>query len=93
VAALLPQVDLFALPSQAEGISNTLLEAMACGCAPVATGVGGNPELVMDGDNGSLVPWPTAARSPPRWRAAGGRCRCASGWRRHRWRACEPASA
>jgi glycosyltransferase involved in cell wall biosynthesis len=38
VRALLPQVDLFVLPSQAEGISNTLLEAMACGCAPVATG-------------------------------------------------------
>lgn len=56
VAALLPHVDVFALPSQAEGISNTLLEAMACGCAPVATEVGGNPELVGDGVNGLLVP-------------------------------------
>lgn len=56
VAALLPQFDIFALPSQAEGISNTLLEAMACGCAPVATDVGGNPELVEDGGNGLLVP-------------------------------------
>jgi len=56
VAALLPQFDIFALPSQAEGISNTLLEAMACGCAPVATAVGGNPELVEDGANGLLVP-------------------------------------
>lgn len=56
VAALLPHVDIFALPSQAEGISNTLLEAMACGCAPVATAVGGNPELVDDGVNGLLVP-------------------------------------
>ena len=56
VAALLPQFDVFALPSQAEGISNTLLEAMACGCAPVATAVGGNPELVQDGGNGLLVP-------------------------------------
>jgi sugar transferase (PEP-CTERM/EpsH1 system associated) len=55
VAALLPQFDIFALPSQAEGISNTLLEAMACGCAPVATDVGGNPELVDDGVNGLLV--------------------------------------
>lgn len=56
IAALLPQVDIFALPSLAEGISNTLLEAMACGCAPVATAVGGNPELVGDGINGLLVP-------------------------------------
>lgn len=56
VAQLLPQVDVFALPSRAEGISNTLLEAMACGCAPVATDVGGNPELVEEGANGLLVP-------------------------------------
>jgi sugar transferase (PEP-CTERM/EpsH1 system associated) len=56
VAALLPHFDLFALPSQAEGISNTLLEAMACGCAPVATDVGGNPELVAHEANGLLVP-------------------------------------
>lgn len=56
VAALLPQIDIFALPSQAEGISNTLLEAMACGCAPVATAVGGNPELVEEAANGLLVP-------------------------------------
>ena len=56
VAQLLPQFDIFALPSQAEGISNTLLEAMACGCAPVATDVGGNPELVEEGANGLLVP-------------------------------------
>jgi len=56
VAALLPHFDVFALPSQAEGISNTLLEAMACGCAPVATDVGGNPELVEHQTNGLLVP-------------------------------------
>jgi sugar transferase (PEP-CTERM/EpsH1 system associated) len=56
VAQLLPHFDIFALPSQAEGISNTLLEAMASGCAPVATDVGGNPELVEDGANGLLVP-------------------------------------
>lgn len=56
VATLLPQFDLFALPSRTEGISNTLLEAMACGCAPVATDVGGNPELVAHGVNGLLVP-------------------------------------
>jgi sugar transferase (PEP-CTERM/EpsH1 system associated) len=56
VAQLLPHFDIFALPSQAEGISNTLLEAMACGCAPVATDVGGNPELVAPEVNGLLVP-------------------------------------
>lgn len=56
VAALLPQFDIFALPSQAEGISNTLLEAMACRCAPVATAVGGNPELLDDDVHGLLVP-------------------------------------
>ncbi len=56
VAMLLPQVDIFALPSQAEGISNTVLEAMASGCAPVATAVGGTPELIDDGVNGLLVP-------------------------------------
>lgn len=56
VAALLPQVDIFALPSQAEGISNTLLESMACGCAPVVTDVGGNPELVEHEANGLLAP-------------------------------------
>ncbi|MDY0747240.1 TIGR03088 family PEP-CTERM/XrtA system glycosyltransferase [Paucibacter sp. R3-3] len=56
VAALLPQFDLFVLPSQAEGISNTLLEAMACGCAPVATDVGGNPELIEHEINGLLTP-------------------------------------
>lgn len=56
VAALLPHFDIFALPSQAEGISNTLLEAMACGRPPVVTAVGGNPELVDHEVNGLLVP-------------------------------------
>lgn len=56
VADLLPHFDLFALSSLAEGISNTVLEAMACGCAPVATDVGGNAELIEHGQTGLLAP-------------------------------------
>lgn len=56
VPELLRAMDVFALPSQAEGISNTILEAMACGLPVVATAVGGNAELVVDGETGRLVP-------------------------------------
>ncbi|MEM7765620.1 MAG: TIGR03088 family PEP-CTERM/XrtA system glycosyltransferase [Pseudomonadota bacterium] len=56
VPALLPCMDVFALPSLREGISNTILEAMACGVPVVATDTGGNPELVTDGKTGALVP-------------------------------------
>jgi sugar transferase (PEP-CTERM/EpsH1 system associated) len=47
--------DLFVLPSLAEGISNTILEAMATGLPVVATAVGGNTELVEEGVTGTLV--------------------------------------
>jgi len=46
--------DVFVLPSLGEGISNTILEAMASGLPIVATGVGGTPELVEEGQTGMM---------------------------------------
>ncbi len=56
VPELLQSLDLLCLPSLAEGISNTILEAMATGLPVLATDVGGNAELVDDGVTGHLVP-------------------------------------
>ncbi|MCC6194980.1 MAG: TIGR03088 family PEP-CTERM/XrtA system glycosyltransferase [Burkholderiales bacterium] len=56
VPAVLGSLDSFVLPSRAEGISNTILEAMACGVPVIATDVGGNAELVVDDVTGALVP-------------------------------------
>ncbi|HTC34695.1 MAG TPA: glycosyltransferase [Bryobacteraceae bacterium] len=53
-AECMRDIDIFVLPSRSEAFSNSLLEAMACGCCPVASRVGGNPELVRHGENGML---------------------------------------
>ncbi len=55
IAELMRGFDVFVLPSKNEGISNTILEALASGLPVVATAVGGNVELVDDGVNGRLV--------------------------------------
>ena len=55
VADELRAMDIFVLPSLAEGISNTILEAMATGLPVIATAVGGNPELVAADECGQLV--------------------------------------
>jgi sugar transferase (PEP-CTERM/EpsH1 system associated) len=56
VADVMRGLDCFVLPSLAEGVSNTILEAMATGLPVVATRVGGNSELIEPGLTGALVP-------------------------------------
>jgi glycosyltransferase involved in cell wall biosynthesis len=56
IPELLQALDVFVLSSLSEGLSLTLLEAEAVGLPIVATRVGGNPEVVRDGDTGFLVP-------------------------------------
>ncbi len=54
--SFLTDADLFVFPSRQEGFAVALLEAMASGLAVVATSVGGNPEALVDGKGGRLVP-------------------------------------
>lgn len=61
IADCLQALDIYALPSLAEGISNTLLEAMASALPCVATNVGGNGELIENESCGTLVPANDAA--------------------------------
>jgi len=56
IPQLLALSELSVLPSHEEGFSNTILESMAAGLPVVATNVGGNPEAVLDGKTGWLVP-------------------------------------
>jgi len=56
VRALMPAFDAYANSSTYEGVSLTILEAMAAALPVVATNVGGNPEVVIDHETGRLVP-------------------------------------
>lgn len=56
IPELLLAMDVFLLPSLGEGVSNTVLEAMASGLPVIASDVGGTPELVVPGVTGTLVP-------------------------------------
>jgi glycosyltransferase involved in cell wall biosynthesis len=48
-------VEIFAMPSMHEGLGLSLQEALYCGCACIASRIGGIPDLIQDGDNGILV--------------------------------------
>lgn len=61
VGAWMRKMDVFVLPSHSEALSNSLMEAMACGCAVIASEVGGNPELVSQQETGLLFPARQAA--------------------------------
>lgn len=56
IERILPCADLFLLPSESESFGLAALEAMACGVPPLASGVGGLPEVIEDGRSGILCP-------------------------------------
>lgn len=77
VHALLPEAGFFVTSSLTEGVSLTLLEAMAVGLPILATAVGGNPEVVEQGVTGELVPANDVAALA---RGLVGMCRSAERW-------------
>jgi glycosyltransferase involved in cell wall biosynthesis len=56
IPAILASLDISVLPSLSESLPNVILESMAAGLPVIATRVGGNPDLVRDGQTGLLVP-------------------------------------
>ena len=54
--ALLPALDAFVLPSEFEGMSNSLMEAMAAGIPCAASNISPNGELIQNGEHGMLFP-------------------------------------
>jgi len=56
VAQILSISDISVLTSTSEGCSNTILESMSVGIPVIATNVGGNPEVVKNGETGLLIP-------------------------------------
>ena len=56
VERLIPLAHVLLMPSEMESFGLVALEAMSCGVAPVATNVGGVPELIINGENGFMEP-------------------------------------
>lgn len=80
VLAVMRGLDVFVLPSLAEGISNTILKAMASGLSVIATDGGGNADLVVPGQAGEIVPAddvPALAAALVRWTGDADRHRAA----------------
>jgi len=66
VPRLLPDLDIAVQPSHTEGVAATAVEAQLLGIPVIATNVGGQPDLIVDGETGWLVP----PRDPARLAAA-----------------------